>query len=43
MIELSQPAQCLFCPQRRRVALIKKIVLAVSAALIAGVLLFLMS
>ena len=41
MIELSQPAQCLFCPQRRRIALIMKIVLAVSAALIAGVLLFL--
>lgn len=41
MIELSQPAQCLFCPQRRRIALIMKIVLAVSAALIVGVLLFL--
>ena len=41
MIELSQPAQCLFCPQRRRIALIMKIVLAVSAALIVGILLFL--
>ena len=41
MIELSQPAQCLFCPQRRRIALIMKIALAVSAALIVGVLLFL--
>ncbi len=41
MIELSQPAQCLFCPQRRRIALIMKIVLAFSAALIVGVLLFL--
>ena len=40
MIELSQPAQCLFCPQRRRIALIMKIALAVSAALIVGVLLF---
>ena len=41
MIELSQPAQCLFCPQRRKIALIMKIVLAVCAALIVGVLLFL--
>lgn len=41
MIELSQSAQCLFCPQRRRIALIMKIVLAVSAAVIVGVLLFL--
>ena len=41
MIELSQPAQCLFCPQRRRIALIMKIALAFSAALIVGVLLFL--
>ena len=41
MIELSQPAQCLFCPQRRKIALIMKIALAVSAALIVGVLLFL--
>ena len=41
MIELSQSAQCLFCPQRRRIALIMKIALAVSAALIVGVLLFL--
>jgi hypothetical protein len=41
MIELSQPAQCLFCPQRRKIALIMKIALAFSAALIVGVLLFL--
>jgi hypothetical protein len=39
MIELSQPAQCLFCPQRRRIVLIMKIALAFSAALIVGVLL----
>lgn len=40
MIELSQPAQCLFCPQRRKIALLLKLVMAVSAAIITGMILF---
>jgi hypothetical protein len=40
MIEFSQPIQCLFCPQRRKIALIMKILLALSAAIITGLLLF---
>ena len=40
MIELSQPAQCLFCPQRRKIALLMKLVLAGSVAVIMTLLLF---
>jgi hypothetical protein len=40
MIEFSQPAQCLFCPQRRKIALMMKLVLAASAAIITGIILF---
>lgn len=40
MIELSQPAQCLFCPQRRKIALLLKLVLAGSAAIITAIILF---
>ena len=40
MIEFSQPAQCLFCPQRRRIALLMKLVLAGSAAIITAIVLF---
>lgn len=40
MIELSQPAQCLFCPQRRKIALLLKLVMAVSAAIITAMILF---
>jgi hypothetical protein len=40
MIEFSQPIQCLFCPQRRKIALIMKILLALSTAIITGLLLF---
>lgn len=40
MIEFSQPAQCLFCPQRRKIALLMKLVLAASAAIITGIVLF---
>jgi hypothetical protein len=41
MIEFSQPAQCLFCPQRRKIALLLKLILAGSAAIIVGLFLFL--
>src|SRR5258706_13612359 len=40
MIEFSQPAQCLFCPQRRKIALLMKLVLAGSAAIITAMILF---
>ena len=40
MIEFSQPAQCLFCPQRRKIALLLKLVLAGSAAIITAIILF---
>ena len=40
MIEFSQPAQCLFCPQRRRIALLLKLVMAGSAAIITAIILF---
>jgi hypothetical protein len=40
MIEFSQPAQCLFCPQRRKIALLMKLVLAGSAATITAIILF---
>jgi hypothetical protein len=40
MIEFSQPAQCLFCPQRRKIALLMKLVLAGSAAIITAIVLF---
>src|SRR5262245_39031322 len=40
MIEFSQPAQCLFCPQRRKIALLMKLVLAGSVAVIMALLLF---
>jgi hypothetical protein len=40
MIEFSQPAQCLFCPQRRKIALLMKLVLAGSAAIITAIILF---
>src|SRR4029453_14305846 len=40
MIEFRQPIQCLFCPQRRKIALIMKILLALSTAIIMGLLLF---
>ena len=40
MIEFSQPAQCLFCPQRRKIALLLKLVMAGSAALITAIILF---
>ena len=40
MIELSQPAQCLFCPQRRKIALLMKLMMAGSAAIITALLLF---
>jgi hypothetical protein len=40
MIELSQPAQCLFCPQRRKIALLLKLVMAGSAAIITAMILF---
>lgn len=41
MIELSQAAQCLFCPQRRKIALLLKVMMAASAAIIMGLILFL--
>jgi hypothetical protein len=41
MIELNQSAQCLFCPQRRKIALLFKLALAGSAAVITGLILFL--
>jgi hypothetical protein len=41
MIELNQSAQCLFCPQRRQIALLLKVILAGSAAVITGLILFL--
>ncbi|MEW5975809.1 MAG: hypothetical protein AB1898_08380 [Acidobacteriota bacterium] len=41
MIELNQPIQCLFCPQRRKIALLLKVVLAASAGTIVGLILFL--
>ncbi len=41
MIELSQPLQCLLCPQRKKIALMFKILLAASTAIIVGLLLFL--
>jgi hypothetical protein len=40
MIELSQAAQCLFCPQRRKIALLLKLVMAGSAAIITAIILF---
>ena len=40
MIEFSQPAQCLFCPQRRKIALLLKLVMAASAAIIMALILF---
>jgi hypothetical protein len=40
MIELGQPFQCLFCPQRRKLALMLKILLAFSTAAILGLILF---
>ncbi|MCI0418589.1 MAG: hypothetical protein L0312_05095 [Acidobacteria bacterium] len=40
MIELSQPAQCLFCPQRRKIALLLKLVMAASTAIIMALILF---
>src|SRR5437867_4246105 len=40
MIELGQPIQCLLCPQRRRIAMMFKILLAASTAIIVGLLLF---
>jgi hypothetical protein len=40
MIELNQAAQCLFCPQRRRIAMLLKIVMAVSTAIIMALILF---
>ena len=40
MIEFSQPAQCLFCPQRRKIALLLKLVMAGSAAMITAIILF---
>ena len=40
MIEFSQPAQCLFCPQRRKIALLLKLVMAASAAIITAIILF---
>ena len=40
MIEFNQPIQCLLCPQRRRIAMMFKILLAVSTAIIVGLLLF---
>ena len=40
MIEFSQPAQCLFCPQRRKIALLLKLVMAGSAAIITAIILF---
>src|SRR5262245_3470852 len=40
MIELNQPLQCLLCPQRRRIAMMFKILLAVSTAIIVGLILF---
>jgi hypothetical protein len=40
MIEFSQPAQCLFCPQRRKIALLLKLVMAGSAAIITAMILF---
>ncbi|MBM3802684.1 MAG: hypothetical protein FJW26_10300 [Acidimicrobiia bacterium] len=40
MIELNQAAQCLFCPQRRKIALLLKLVMAGSAAIIVGIILF---
>ena len=41
MIELSQSAQCLFCPQRRKLALLLKVALSGSAAIIMTLILFL--
>jgi hypothetical protein len=40
MIEFSQPVQCLFCPQRRKIALLLKLVMAASAAIITAIILF---
>jgi hypothetical protein len=40
MIELGQPFQCLFCPQRKKLALMLKILLAFSTAAILGLILF---
>jgi len=40
MIELNQSVQCLFCPQRRKIAMLLKLVLAGSAAIIVGLVLF---
>ena len=40
MIEFSQPAQCLFCPQRRKIALLLKLVMAASAAIITAIIVF---
>jgi len=40
MIEFSQSAQCLFCPQRRKIALLLKLVMAGSAAIITAIILF---
>ena len=41
MIELNQSAQCLFCPQRRKIALLMKLILAGSVAIIMTLILFL--
>jgi hypothetical protein len=41
MIELNQSAQCLFCPQRRKIAMLMKLILAGSAAIIMSLILFL--
>ncbi len=41
MIEFNQSAQCLFCPQRRKIALIMKLTMAASAAIIVALVLFL--
>jgi len=40
MIEFNQAAQCLFCPQRRKIALLLKLVMAGSAAIITAIILF---
>jgi len=40
MIEFGQPIQCLLCPQRRRIAMMFKILLAASTAIIVGLILF---
>jgi hypothetical protein len=41
MIEFNQAAQCLFCPQRRKIALLLKLMMCASAAIIVGLFLFL--